>query len=661
MGISSPGIGSGLDVNNIVSQLMAVESRPLTTLATKEARQQAQLSAFGSLKGALSTFQNSVATLADPAKFSAVTANIADTSLATVSSSSKAVPGNYSIEVQSLAQSQKIKSGNFADTTTTVGTGTLTIQYGTYSGGTFTLNPDKAAESITIAADQSSLAGVRDAINKANGDISASIVNDGSGDRLVISSNDTGLSNALKITVADDDLNNTDNAGLSQLAFDVSTGGTANLTETVAASDAKVIIDGITVNKSSNTISDAIEGVTLNLLKEDTGNPTNLSIARDTASVQAAIQSFISAFNGLDQTITDLSKFDTESQRASVLTGDSTLRAVQSQLRGIFNTPLSTAGGGFSTLSEIGITFQADGKLSLDSSKLSSAINDTTKDVSTLFTSIGKPSDSLVSFVSASSETQDGSYSLNISQLATQGQAVGNVAAALTINASVNDTLDLTVNGISASITLAAGVYTADSLAAEIQSKINGASALSTAGIEVSLTQAAGVFSITSDSYGSESTVAITGGTGKVDLFGTPVETAGVDVAGTIGGVTATGLGQTLTGAGNNSGLILEITGGATGLRGSISFAHGFAFKLEALVDSMLENDSLIDSRIDGINATIKDIGSQRESLSRRLEGVEDRIRAQFSALETMISNMTQTSNFLQQQLSNLPTIGGNS
>ena len=659
--LASPGIGSGLDVNSIVSQLMAVESRPLTVLATKEARQQAQLSAFGSLKGSLSTFQNSVATLSDPAKFSAVTANIADTSLATVSSSSKAAPGNYSIEIQSLAQAQKIKSGNFADTTATVGTGTLTIQYGTYSGGAFTLNPDKAAESITIATDKSSLAGVRDAINEANGNISASIVNDGSGDRLVISSNDTGLSNALKITVADDDLNNTDNTGLSQLAFDVSTGGTANLTETVAASDAKVIIDGITVNKASNTINDAIEGVTLTLQKADIGNPTNLSIARDTASVQAAIQSFVSAFNDLDQTITDLSNFDTESQRASVLTGDSTLRAVQSQLRSIFNTPLSTAGGGFSTLSEIGITFQADGKLSLDSSKLSSAINDTTKDVSTLFTSIGKPSDSLVSFVSASSETQDGSYSLNISQLASQGQAVGNVAAALTINAAVNDTLDLTVNGVSASITLAAGAYTADSLAAEIQSKINGASALSTAGIEVSLTQTAGVLSVTSERYGSESTVTITGGTGMVDLFGTPVETAGLDVAGTIGGVTATGIGQTLTGAGNNIGLVLEITGGTTGTRGSIDFAHGFAFKLEKLVESMLENDSLIDSRIDGINATIKDIGSQRDSLSQRLEGVEGRIRAQFSALDTMISNMTQTSNFLQQQLANLPTIGGSS
>ncbi|MDP1557324.1 MAG: flagellar filament capping protein FliD [Nitrosomonas sp.] len=658
--LSSPGIGSGLDVKGIVSQLMAIERRPLASLDNKEARQQAQLTAFGSLKGALSSFQSSVAALAGPAKFSAISANLADSTLATVATSSAAATGNYSVEVQTLAQAQKIKSSNFVDTTATVGSGTLTIQFGTYSGvgGTFTLNPDKASQSITIAAGESSLAGVRTAINAADVGVSASIVNDGSGDRLVITSKDTGLSNALKITVTDDDANNIDNAGLSQLAYDISSGGTANLTETVAASNATLIIDGITVSKASNIVSDAIQGVTLKLLKTNTGSATTLSVARDASSVQASIQSFVKAFNDLGKTITDLSQFDAASKRASILTGDSTLRSIQSQLRGVFNTPLSATRGGLTTLSEIGLTFQSDGKLKLDSSKLSTVLADSTKDVATLFASIGKPDDSLVSFVSATSETQDGEYFLNISQLATQGTAIGNAAAALTINASVNDTLNLTIEGVSASITLAAGTYTADSLAAEIQSKIKGASALSAAGINVSVTQSAGVLNITSDRYGSESTVSITGGTGKLDLFGTPIETAGVNVAGTIGGVNATGSGQTLLGAGSNSGLVLEITGGATGLRGSVDFAHGFAFKLDKLVANMLENDSLIDSRIDGINATIKDISTQRDSVNRRLVDVERRMRAQFSALDSMISSMSQTSNFLQQQLSNLSTSG---
>ena len=250
--LSSPGLGSGLDVNNIVSQLMAVESRPLATLDGKEAKQQAKLSAFGNVKGALSSFQDGISALTDPATFSAVTASFSDDTIATASARPGAVTSNYSVEIQSLAQTQKLKSENFASASATVGSGTLTIQFGAYSSeGAFTLNQEKAAQSITIAPNQSSLAGVRDAINDADAGISASIVNDGSGDRLVISSKDTGLSNALRITVTDDDSSNNDNTGLSQLAFDASTGGTTNLTETVAAENANLIIDGIAISKAS--------------------------------------------------------------------------------------------------------------------------------------------------------------------------------------------------------------------------------------------------------------------------------------------------------------------------------------------------------------------------------------------------------------------------
>ena len=656
--LASPGIGSGLDINNIVGQLMEIERRPLTLLDGKEVRQQAQLTAFGSLKGSLSSFQNSISELTDPGKFTAVTANFSDDAVAAASASSSAIAGNFSVEVQTLAQSQKLKSENFASSTTTIGSGSLTIQFGSYSDGIFTLNPDKAAQSITISPDQASLAGVRDAINDADAGLSASIINDGSGDRLVIASKETGLSNALKITVADDDLNNTDNTGLSRLAFDASTGGVANLTETVAAENAALVIDGIPISKASNKINDAIEGVTLELLKADIGNTKTLSIARDTASVQSAIESFVTAFNDLNQTITNLSQFDAANNRASVLTGDATLRSIQTQLRGVFNTFLSTAGGGLTTLSDIGVTFQADGTLELDTDKLNSILSDTTKDISTLFAAVGKPSDSLVSFVSAAPETQEGSYALNITQLATQGSAAGSNPAALIITTGVNDSLDLDIDGVSASVTLAGGSYTADTLAAEIQSKINGATALSSANISVAVSQTAGVLNITSDRNGSASTVSITGGNGETALFGTPVETNGVDVAGTIGGFIATGSGQLLTGSGDTSGLVLQITGGATGSRGNIDFARGFAVKLDQLVENMLENDSLIDSRIDGINSSIKDIDTQRDSLNRRLEDVERRFRAQFAALDTLVASMTQTSNFLQQQLASLPTVG---
>lgn len=651
--IASPGIGSGLDVSGIVSQLMSIERRPLAALDGKEAKQQAQLTAYGSLKGALSTFQSTVSNLTVAAKFSAVTAKFSDSDIASVSASSSAVAGSFSVEVQSLAQSQKLKSENFSSTSSTVGSGTLTIQFGTYEGGAFSLNPEKPSQAITIDAGQSSLAGVRDAINEADISVSASIINDGSGDRLVLTSTETGVSNALKITVADDDGNDTDNTGLSQLAFDASTGGTSHLTETVAAENANLVIDGINISKASNTITDAIEGVTLDLLKADVGTTSTLTIAPDHASTQSTIESFVKAYNDLNKTIKDLSSFDAASNRASVLTGDATVRTIQSQLRGVFNTNLSTAGGGLSTLSDAGISFQKDGTLKLDDEKLREVLNDPTKDIATLFAQIGKPSDSLVSFVSASDDTQNGSYALEITQLATQGTAVGDTVAALTINSGSNDTLDLTVDGKGISITLAAGTYTADSLAAEIQSKANGA----LDGAKISVAESGGILSMTSDSYGSVSSVAITGGSGKADLFGTVAQTDGVDVAGTIGGVVATGIGQTLTGNGSSSGLELKITDGAVGARGTVDFARGFAYKIDQLIDGFLENDSLIDSRIDGINSSIKDIESQRITLGRRLEDTEKRYRAQYAALDTLIAGMTQTSNFLQQQLANLPTI----
>lgn len=653
--LSSPGIGSGLDINGIINTIMVAEQQPLKALATKEAKQQTQLTAFGALKGALSTFQGSLTELSNPAKFTSFTANISDTTLANVSVAPTATPGSHSVEIQALAIAHKLKSDSFTTTSTTIGSGTLTIQFGAYDGGAFVLNSDKAAQEITISPENSSLTGIRDAINKANAGISASIVNDGSGNRLVVASKDTGLSNALKITATDADGNNTDNIGLSRLVYDGSTGGTTNLTQTTAAANAALIIDGISISKSSNKITDAIEGVTLDLQKTNVGTTTTLNITRDTSSIHSAISSFVKAFNDLNKIITDVSKYNAATKQASILTGDSTVRSIQTQIRKAISDPLTTAGGGLALLSEVGISFQTDGTLKFDSSKLSNVLDNSTKDISTLFASIGKTSDSLISFVSAGTTAIDGSYSLNISQIATQGKSTGSTAAALTINAGVNDTLNLTIDGVNTNVTLAAGTYSATSLAAEIQSKVNGASAISAAGIKVTLSESAGALTMTSNRYGSTSTVAITGGNGMSDLFGTPVQTNGLNVAGTINGVVATGSGQTLSGTGASAGLAIKINGGNTGNRGTIEFAHGFAAKLGKLVDGMLTG-RMIESRVDGINATIKDITAQRETIARRLEDTEKRLRAQYTALDTMLASLSQTSNFLQQQLAKLPS-----
>lgn len=658
MALSSPGIGSNLDVNGIITQLMALEGRSVTALNTKEASYQAKLTAYGSLKGALSSFQSAVQALSTPAKFTANKASVADAAVVSASAGSSAAAGSYGIEVTALAQAQKLKtSSTFTAASTTLGSGTLTIRFGSYSAGVFTANADKDSETITIAAGQNSLAGVRDAINAADAGVSASIVNDGSGNRLVISSRDSGSANALKITAADDDGNHTDNAGLSQLIYDASTGGTSNLSQTQAAQNATAIIDGITVSKASNSFSDVIEGVTLTLLKTNTGSPTTLTVARDTASIKSAVESFVKAYNDASKVLKDLSAYDATTKRGAVLQGDSTVRSVQSQLRAVLNGALATAGGGLTTLSDIGVSFQKNGTLTLDSTKLQAVMDDPAKDISTLFAAVGKPTDSLVAFAASTADTKAGNYAVNITQVATQGKAVGAVTlgGSTTITTGVDDTLTVSIDGTSATITLAAGSYTPAQMATEIQSKINGASALSSAGITIAASQTAGVLTLTSNRYGSSSTATVTGGTAQTALLGTTTDTAGVNVAGTIGGFGATGSGQTLTGTGDTAGLQLTVTGGATGDRGTVMFAQGYAYQLNELIGNLLDSDGILAGRTDGIGRSVKDIESRRTALQLRLNLIEKRYRAQFTALDTLISSMTKTSSFLSQQLDNLP------
>jgi flagellar hook-associated protein 2 len=336
------------------------------------------------------------------------------------------------------------------------------------------------------------------------------------------------------------------------------------------------------------------------------------------------------------------------------LLGDSAARTIQSRLRDALASSLpSTGTGSLQFLAQTGIAFQKDGTLSIDNAKLSAALSANPDTVAALFTSFGQANDSLVKFNKAGESSQAGSYNITVSALATQATLVGSGAAGTTITAGVNDQLSINVNGASALVTLPAGTYTAASLAAQLQSTINGATELISAGASVSVTQSAGVLTITSARYGTSSTVGI-GGNAAVGLFGAaPVSTDGIDVAGTIGGVAAVGSGQTLTGGPGSgaSGLAVDITGGALGARGSVSFGRGFAAKLSGVLNDILSSTGLLAASTDGVNRSIKDIDEQRAKLNTRLTSVEARYRAQFNQLDTLLSSMQSTSAFLTQQL----------
>lgn len=248
---------------------------------------------------------------------------------------------------------------------------------------------------------------------------------------------------------------------------------------------------------------------------------------------------------------------------------------------------------------------------------------------------------------------------MNITQVATQGKAVGSALTLPTaIVAGVNDTLNLIVNGISASVTLAAGNYTtAQALAAELQSKINSSATLSAAAASVAVSASVtGVLTVTSLKYGATSDVSITSGTAQTDLgLAAPTQTAGVDVAGSIGGTTAVGEGQKLTASnGSALGLSIMVNGGALGDRGVLNYSQGYASLLDSWATSALSTKGMLSNRTDGISSSIKDIGKRRTEMETRLVAIEKRYRKQFVSLDTMLSSMNQTSTYLTQQLAKL-------
>jgi len=655
---SSTTSATNLDVNSIVTQLMAVERRPIAKLDAKEASSQAKLTAYGSVKGALASFQTAVQGLSGAGKFTALNATTSDDTVLSANASSIAVAGSYALEVSSLAQAQKLVAAGQSSSTAGIGDGTattVTFDFGTITGtllgtgkydtGTTFLSNGKGVKSITIDSSNNSLQGIRDTINAAKIGVTATIINDGSGTpyRLALSSGSQGVSNSLKISVSG-------NADVSTLlAHDPAAALGQNLAETVTASNATLKVNGVAVSKDSNSISDVIQGVTINLKTKNT-TPTTLTVAHDNASISNAVSGFVKAYNDLSKTLKDISAYDPKTKTGAVLQGDSTIRTMQSQLRGALGSPVVGASGALTTLSQIGISFQKDGSIALDSAKLNSAMANNIKDVASLFAAVGNATDSLVSFTSATSSTKAGSYPVNITQLATQGKTVGSGIANTTITAANKD-LDITVNGTSASVSLTVGTYTALALIAELQAKINGASAISNAGISVAVTQSGGIFTVTSSSYGSSSRVSIAG-SGASDLLGaSPTSTAGVDVAGTIGGVTGTGTGQILQDA---QGLSLTVNGGALGSRGSVSYSNGYAFLLNQWAGSILTTSGAIQNRTDGISSSIKSIGQQRDVLNNRLVAIEKRYRTQFTHLDASLSSMNATSTYLTQQLAKL-------
>jgi flagellar hook-associated protein 2 len=871
VGLSSAGIGSGLDVDSLVSKLMSAEATPLNNYDTKTAAYQAKLTAYGKVSTAVGTFQAALTTLNSAATFSALNTSSGSKDILTGTASAGAVPGKYRINVTQLAQAQSLNTGGKASTSAMIGAGaktTLTFQFGSVSGGTFGMagsalgaasaasgiaggsltingtaiatsgntrsardlaaainaetdstgvtaragvtttsntlfagfgqvaigsgggsyalsvggvqlvstsggapvtaasigdaldstsvknalaaanitvsgsatdgtlqftaadgasitiaetvsgsvsggiglapgsanagssttasagvtlssadgnqivvggsNPQaagltagsggsylgasfsqdgsQASGTVTLDTKDQSLQGIRDAINKANIGVTATIVSDGSDTpyHLVITSNKTGAKSTMKISVD----GSADPAIAALLAYDPA--GTQNLTQTSGAQDTKLNMNGIEVTSSSTTVTDAVQGVSLNVAGLGS---TTLSVSKDTSSVTDAINSFVKAYNTLNTTIAGLTKYDATTKTAAALQGDAAVRSIQTQLRRALGTTVEGLDSDMTNLSQVGISFQKDGSLAVDSSKLSKAMTENFADIAGLFAAVGKASDGNISFDKSTAATKPGEYAVNITKMATQGKLTSSTALSGPTIIKPNTTWTVTLNQTDPvteskvqNISIPAGTYDNTQLAAMLRAAINGNTTFSGAGdsVETSV-DSSGKLSISSSKYGEASNISISGVTGSAvsDLFGTASPVKGSNVEGTIGGVAATGNGQSLTAAAGSAaeGIQLTIKSGNTGDRGTVTFSQGYAYQLTNLASSFVGNNSIIKSKTDGLNVSIKSVADQRDKFSERLTEIEARYRAQFTALDTMLQSMQSTQSYLTQQL----------
>ncbi|MGE0330439.1 MAG: flagellar filament capping protein FliD [Ramlibacter sp.] len=367
--ITSTGVGSGLDVNSIVTSLMVLEKRPLTLLQGTASTLQTKLSAFGSLKSQIASLGDIATKLADSTHWNPLTADSTDAATVSASAASGAAPGKYRLEVQQLAQSQALASGYYAASTTTVGTGTITIELGTTSGGVFTPTPGGTPKNITIGAASQSLAGVRDAINAAGAGVTASIVNGAGGARLVLNGGD-GAAGSMRVTVADDDANATDTAGLSALAWDpaAAVGAGRNLTQSQVAQDAQFTVNGLALTSATNTARDAVQGLTLTLSRQTTV-PVDVTVAVQTVAVRKNVNDFVNAYNSLNKLLQQQTQADPGGTARGPLQADSTATQLLSSLRGMLQGSV-TGLSGANSLSTAGLELQRDGSLKVNDTRL---------------------------------------------------------------------------------------------------------------------------------------------------------------------------------------------------------------------------------------------------------------------------------------------------
>lgn len=385
--ISSPGVGTnGLDVKSIIAQLVALEKRPIDKLQLQAATVNTKISAFGQIKSLVSTLADAAGKLTSVTGWNAVSTSSSDSKYVSATSIGGTLPTAFSVEVQSLAKAQATASAALLPVGGALGAGTLRLELGKWTVGPATFTPTSGGQPVDIAVSASdTLTDVASKINGAGAGVTASILSDASGERLLLRSKSTGELSGFRLSAmegGDTDIasaGNTDASGLSRLV--------AGSTVTQPAADAKATVNGIAVSSGTNTFATTVSGVTFKA-EQVTTAPIEITVGKDESVIQSNINGFVKAYNDINQLLQDATKYDAKTRSAGLLQGDSTTVALQNSLRNALQA-VTSGGGAYQRLADVGITQQLGGNLAVDSGKLSTALAQNPEDVKNLFRNTG--------------------------------------------------------------------------------------------------------------------------------------------------------------------------------------------------------------------------------------------------------------------------------
>ena len=544
--------GSGLNITQIVDSLVEAERAPQeSSIQTKINDKTTSISAIGEVKSALSVLSSSLSTLVGKTSLAVSSNSTAVT--ATISDPSTATTLNSAMTISALATGQTLAFTGYSTTTDIVGAGSLVLERGDWSSGSFVANSTTTSTSLTVSSTDT-LASLRDKINALNYGVTASII--GSGDdtyNLVLKSNE-GKENALRITATE----NPSGSGLST----IDNSSTNSSKQKIAGVDATIVVDGMTLTRSSNEITDLFEGYTVNLVST-TSTTANLTASVDTAAATTNLQTLVTAINTLKEVLNAKTFRGDSSVDKGELADDAVINSLKKQVDTLTTSALSGFGSSSVYLSNLGVRTERSGLLTLNTSVLENTLENNPSSLDAVFNSMYSSGSSLLSVSGGSnSNPTAGTYAYAMTAYVS-GAFTGLVSSDTTPGVtSSNNTINLTVDGTaSGTITIPSAEYSSEAaLATAIQTAVNADSTLISAGKSVVVTHSNGSYSITSSSTGSSTSVALNAIGSNLDSFLKMSGTADPDAISTSQSGTASSA-LTLNGASISSGSFTDNAG----------------------------------------------------------------------------------------------------